>query len=207
VETIVNETTVIKDNPPIETHIGNITVNIKTLDQSYYDHIQFISYSNVSPTIPTGEAKLIYDVAHEAALKYHINFEAFLVLGAVESDFIKNAVSKSGAKYGRGIWQVSEIALADYNRIHKTSYRAQDLFDIKINAEIAAWVFVHNINYGVTNKYSDLYIAYNIGCGEWKLQAETIKAGLGSGRNWKRLNSYLSRLNITDILEKRLVVK
>jgi hypothetical protein len=174
--------------------------------ESYENYILFIVQSHYLYFISNEEAALICRAAHEVSSKYNIDFDAFLVLGAVESNFLKNAVSKAGAKYGRGIWQVSEIALADYNRVNGTNYKYSELFDVKINAEIAAWMFVYNIYYGVTNRYDDLYIAYNIGNKAWRRDAEIIKSGIKDGQNWKRVNHYLAKLDKTNILKKELAI-
>ena len=72
------------------------------------------------------EIKILLDTLENNAKEPII----MLSIYSVESKFDKEANSYLGAKYGRGIGQVSEIALADYNRVNKTEYTPDDLYDI-----------------------------------------------------------------------------
>ena len=82
----------------------------------------------------------------------------------VESKFNQYANSYLGAKYGRGIGQVSEIALDEYNRKNKTNYKYNDLYDLEINIMISCWLIDYYCNtYNFTIEES--VMAYNIGCG------------------------------------------
>lgn len=85
-----------------------------------------------------------------------------LSIYSVESKFDKEANSYLGAEYGRGIGQVSEIALADYNRVNKTEYTPNDLYDIVTNVIVSCWVYDYNENYGVYGTDKKI-IAYNEG--------------------------------------------
>ena len=85
-----------------------------------------------------------------------------LSIYSVESKFDKEANSYLGAKYGRGIGQVSEIALADYNRVNKTEYTPDDLYDIATNVIVSCWVYDYNENYGIYGTEKKI-IAYNEG--------------------------------------------
>ena len=69
------------------------------------------------------EIKILLDTLENNAKEPII----MLSIYSVESKFDKEANSYLGAKYGRGIGQVSEIALADYNRVNKTEYTPDDL--------------------------------------------------------------------------------
>ena len=75
------------------------------------------------------EIKILLDTLENNAKEPII----MLSIYSVESKFDKEANSYLGAKYGRGIGQVSEIALADYNRVNKTEYTPADLYDIATN--------------------------------------------------------------------------
>jgi len=67
-------------------------------------------------------------------------------LSAIESSNNPNAVSFLGAKYGRGLYQVSEIALQDYLIFHKNErITPQDLFNSAINERIASWLLYKRI--------------------------------------------------------------
>ena len=101
-----------------------------------------------------------------------------------ESDFTKNADSYKGAIYGRGVGQVSEIGLTDYNWKNGTNYKPEDLYDIRINVIVSCWIYEHNEAYGVygTNKK---IIAYNEGHGPAKRKSES---------------SYLNKVNQNMVL-------
>lgn len=67
-----------------------------------------------------------------------INLKA---LAQIESSNNPNAVSFLGASYGRGLYQVSEIALKDYLQYHiKEKITPDDLFNPAINERIAVWL-------------------------------------------------------------------
>ncbi len=55
----------------------------------------------------------------------------------IESSGNPLAVSFLGAKYGRGLAQVSEVALADYNRVYSHKIAPESLFDPVINVRVA----------------------------------------------------------------------
>ena len=91
------------------------------------------------------ETKILLDTLENNAKEPII----MLSIYSVESKFDKEANSYLGAKYGRGIGQVSEIALADYNRVNKTEYTPDDLYDIATNVIVSCWVYDYNENYGI----------------------------------------------------------
>lgn len=99
--------------------------------------------------------------------KYTDSLEQYFTmigLYCVESHFNPKADSYMGAKYGRGLGQVSEIALEEYNRKNNTDYKPTDLYDIETNIKISCWLisFYEN-HYGFTKDES--IMAYNMGCG------------------------------------------
>ena len=104
------------------------------------------------------EIKILLDTLENNAKEPII----MLSIYSVESKFDKEANSYLGAKYGRGIGQVSEIALADYNRVNKTEYTPDDLYDIATNVIVSCWVYDYNENYGIYGTEKKI-IAYNEG--------------------------------------------
>ena len=115
-------------------------------------------------------ARGIYEAAERASIVYNIDKNLILALASVESDFLPTANSYLGPEYGRGILQVSEIALLDYNNRTGNSYEPQDLYDYNICIDIGCWIYKQNIKYGVLNNTDDLVIAYNTGHGTYKKQ-------------------------------------
>lgn len=85
-----------------------------------------------------------------------------------ESKNKPNAISSRGAKYGRGLGQISEIALDDYNTIHKTTWNPDDLFKPELNREITTWQVNKRLpqllaEQKVAPTLEALIAAYNIG--------------------------------------------
>lgn len=66
----------------------------------------------------------------------------------------------------RGLMQCSKYALADYNRINKTEYTMDDLFNIGINIEVCTWYYSQFTT--VCNSWTEMYVVYNVGYGNYK---------------------------------------
>ena len=93
-------------------------------------------------------------------------------LAMVESSGESSAVSFLGAEYGRGLFQISEIALRDYGMYHSRQYEPEDLFDPVINYEIATWMVDYRIkqllkHYGHEITVENVLQVYNIGIGSF----------------------------------------
>jgi soluble lytic murein transglycosylase-like protein len=135
-------------------------------------------------------ARGIYEAAERASIIYNIDKNLILALASVESDFLPTANSYLGPEYGRGILQVSEIALLDYNNRTGNSYEPQDLYDYNICIDIGCWVYKQNIKYGVLNNTDDLVIAYNTGHGTYKRQKDYLLNGhYSNGRKYTYLDN------------------
>jgi soluble lytic murein transglycosylase-like protein len=111
----------------------------------------------------------IYKKANETGLPINV----ILTLIDTESQFKYTAVSNLGPENGRGITQVSEIGLKDYNSWHGTHYTYKDLYDPETNIEIGCWCFLQNEYYITNNKthtlsFDHLYVAYNVGAYNFK---------------------------------------
>jgi soluble lytic murein transglycosylase-like protein len=135
-------------------------------------------------------ARGIYEAAERASIIYNIDKNLILALASVESDFLPTANSYLGPEYGRGILQVSEIALLDYNNRTGNSYEPQDLYDYNICIDIGCWIYKQNIKYGVLNNTDDLVIAYNTGHGTYKRQKDYLLNGhYSNGRKYTYLDN------------------
>lgn len=66
----------------------------------------------------------------------------------------------------RGLMQCSKYALADYNRINKTEYTMDDLFNIGINIEVCTWYYSQFTT--VCSSWTEMYVVYNVGYGNYK---------------------------------------
>ena len=87
----------------------------------------------------------------------------FYALMFVESKFKKHADSYIGKEYGRGLCQVSEIGLKDYNRINESNINPKELYDIPTNIKVAYWIFQRNEVYLKNKDLNKKLIAYNEG--------------------------------------------
>lgn len=66
----------------------------------------------------------------------------------------------------RGLMQCSKYALADYNRINKTEYTMNDLFNIDINIEIGTWYYSQFTT--ISDSWTEIYVIYNVGYGNFR---------------------------------------
>ena len=62
-----------------------------------------------------------------------------------------------------GLMQVSKYALDDYNKINKTNYLMEDLYNISTNIEIGTWYFSQFKT--VATSWTEMYVIYNVGYG------------------------------------------
>ena len=107
------------------------------------------------------------------------------VLKLTESDGDQQAISCSGAKYGRGLYQISEVMLKDYNYYNKCNIKPYELFNVEINTNVCHWAIECRIpqllrHYDCTVSDESILHAYNIGC----------KAYSRGERNYKYINRY-----------------
>ena len=92
------------------------------------------------------------------------------IIAQIESSGNPLAVSYRGAKYGRGLYQISEIALLDFNRENKVKIAPQSLFDPKIGYVVAKWYLMARIpqflrNKGIPVTTVNVLWAYSAGIG------------------------------------------
>ena len=90
----------------------------------------------------------------------------------IESSGNPDAISFRGAKYGRGLYQISEVCLADYNQFagHVFTFYPKDLFNPKINEMIAKWYLTKRIpamlrHYNKEVTVENVLWAYSAGIG------------------------------------------
>ena len=90
-------------------------------------------------------------------------------ISSIESSNNSKAYNrKSGA---RGLYQITEICLKDYNQFHKVKYTSQDLFIPEINEKIARWYLEKRIPqmlryYNIPVTTDNILWAYNAGIGK-----------------------------------------
>ena len=91
-------------------------------------------------------------------------------IAQIESNNNPQAVSYTGAKYGRGLYQISEICLKDYNQQNNAKLAPTSLFDPETNEEVAKWYLTQRIpfifaNWGIPVTTINVLWAYNAGVG------------------------------------------
>src|SRR5574344_1077117 len=129
------------------------------------DSLQNKISSSISAIYSEEISKAIYFQNQKTGIPIYI----ILALVDSETEFISSADSFIGASAGRGLTQISEIALCEYNRYHSKKYTNKDLYNIDINLEIGCWMLLQvkevyptvlvmeNLNLNKT------YIEYNVG--------------------------------------------
>lgn len=135
--------------------------DIKSIELNFDNFVtDFIAISFRAKRLSFDECKKV----EECLNKYcTIENKKMIALYTIESKFNKYANSYKGEKYGRGLGQVSEIALIEYNRLTKSNYKPNDLYNIEINIKVSCWLINHYMTtYGFTEDES--IQAYNIGC-------------------------------------------
>lgn len=98
--------------------------------------------------------------------EHKVSSNHIMSLIGVESWFNPNATSYKGAKYGRGLCQVSEIVLKEYNWHNEYGdiFEPNDLYDIEINIKVACWYFARLIDhYHKDKNFMETLSAYNRG--------------------------------------------
>jgi hypothetical protein len=160
---------------------------------SYNDYYRFIK--DINPNILDKDLNLIYESAEYYCNERGIPLDIFMCMGREESNFKKFADSFLGPESGRGVWQVSEAVLEDFNnkyawRFNKF-YTPNDLYDIKINAEVATWAYRRNFLYGniPSNEYDEGVVAYNVGADYFKNNRYDLLVNKKyKGRDYKHLD-------------------
>jgi len=93
------------------------------------------------------------------------------IIAQIESSSNPMAISYKGAKYGRGLCQISEVCLKEYNEYtFCPDYTVEELFIAKVNLKIADWYMNKRIPsmlryYGVEDTVDNRLWAYNAGIG------------------------------------------
>lgn len=99
--------------------------------------------------------------------KYHrISSNHIMSMIGVESNFRPDVDSRLGAEYGRGLCQVSEKALLEYNWHNEFGdiYESKDLYNYEINIKVACWYYARlRDHYKKGPNFGDIFSAYNRG--------------------------------------------
>ena len=90
------------------------------------------------------------------------------IIAQIESSNNPNAVSFLGAKYGRGLYQVSEIYLKEYNTLNRQDIKPDELFNPEVCYKVAYWYMNKRIPqmlkyYKKPITLNNILISYNAG--------------------------------------------
>lgn len=131
---------------------------------------KILQVENICKELSLSKEKVLhyFELCQKNAKLYNLDTNIILAIIFVESHYNEKAESFLGAIHGRGLMQVSEIGLKDYNRVNKTNYVPKDLYNPEINIKVGTWIFYYNLYYGVDNNYADMLSAYNTGIGSWR---------------------------------------
>lgn len=88
------------------------------------------------------------------------------IIAEIESN--NNPLAYNRKSNARGLFQVTEICLKDYNQIHSTYWQPKDLFNPTLNTTIARWYLTVRIprflnNYHKSVTIENILICYNAG--------------------------------------------
>jgi soluble lytic murein transglycosylase-like protein len=106
------------------------------------------------------------------------------IIAQIESSNNADAISYRGAKYGRGLLQISEICLKEWNMFNKEQYTTEDLFDKEVNIKIGTWYMNKRIpqmlkHFDKPVTIKNVLISYNAGIAYvvngGKLPKETVQ--------------------------------
>lgn len=140
----------------------------------------------------TINAKRITEVAFEMKEKYNLPLYVIFALIDTESEFYRTANSPLGKSSGRGLLQVSEICLKDFN--NKSGQKVKtvnDLYYIYDNMNIGCWYFSRLYNLKSIYTYSQAYIAYNVGIGNYeKYKYNYLNNYMPDGSKYNALKRY-----------------
>lgn len=108
----------------------------------------------------------VYNSVEHYSDKYGMSVDYILALICQESNFRYNVPSRLGAKYGRGLCQVSELALTEFNwhNVDKKIYIPDDLYVVEHNIEVACW-YINRLekHYNKGPDMDSILSAYNRG--------------------------------------------
>lgn len=153
------------------TEVGQIDLieeRLTVIEKDYEMFLQEVYYTSLKEKINKPYADEILHNVNLQSEKTGLDREVILAIIATESEFYHKINSRKGAKYGRGLMQVSEIGLQEYNNWTNSNYNVKELYDIGINIEIGCWLFLHNKRFCSAETIRELYVVYNVGCGNYK---------------------------------------
>jgi soluble lytic murein transglycosylase-like protein len=87
------------------------------------------------------------------------------IISRIESSNDPGAIGKLDEV---GLFQLRPAVLADFNRVHSTTYPRQDLFDATLNHRIAVWYMNWIAARPGVNSTEDMIIAWNWGIGNYR---------------------------------------
>ena len=120
--------------------------------------------------------------------KYNFKYYEILAVIDAESEFKVKARSKLNCK---GLMQVSQYALKDYNDFHKN--KIYDLYNIENNLEVGFWYLDRIRTKLNTDDFHEIYVAYNVGLSYYKKHKEELLNGIYKGDKYNALNRYLEK--------------
>jgi hypothetical protein len=120
--------------------------------------------------------------------KYNLPVYVVYAIIYTESEFKSKALSNKSC---RGLIQVSESCLQDYNNKHTEQYTFDEMYDIRKNLQVGIWHYQRYRKYVENDNWVALYAIYNNGLtGYNKFGTENIKSAV------ERFEFYLEKMEI-----------
>jgi hypothetical protein len=184
---------------PIPQYKIEQTIQEKEEKMSAQDLLKYKISSSISSQYSEEISKAVYYQNQKTGIPIYI----IMSLIDTESEFVSSADSFIDASNGRGLTQISEIALYEYNRYHKNKYTSQDLYSIDINLEIGCWMLlqvkkVYPKIVGIEQlSWNDAYIAYNVGWSNYTNYKKDYYNGYDvvHHKSYRALNRWKSKLS------------
>ena len=101
----------------------------------------------------------IADEIFKQCEEYKLPVYVIYALIDTESEMYNKAKSKKNC---RGLCQVSEGCLIDYNKVHKQEYEFDDMYDVRKNIQVGIWYYQRHRK-EVNDDWVQLYAIYNNG--------------------------------------------
>jgi hypothetical protein len=137
-----------------------------------------INYINVNEVIDYSELKniglkdersqAVFDfLAQKYTEKYDLPVYIPYLFALIESDFYSTAYNEK--TMATGLFQITPICLADFNRYNRSAYTMYDMYDVEMNFEVSMWYINRLITYYKVPKDDPytLYSVYNMGPGNY----------------------------------------
>jgi hypothetical protein len=120
--------------------------------------------------------------------KWGISLDIYLTFASIESDFRTSALSNKNCK---GIFQISQICLDQYNSYNGFTYNHDDMYTMWSAFEVMSWYIRWLLERDIVENHFQAYTAYNVGIGNYYRYKRSYNLGLfPDGRSYMVKDKY-----------------